>query len=131
MNRRIRNNDNWPNHWLLNDNHQVFRSTLESLVAQAAQNLSSPGARNALGGEDTQCQHFFTKLYTLMQVNQDDLTKALLCCTRIADPVIEIRYYRSVPRRSQKRGGPQLVESETGADFALHARGSSARGDHR
>jgi len=33
--------------------------------------------------------------------------------------MVEIRYYRSVPRRSHKLGGPQLVESETGADFAL------------
>jgi hypothetical protein len=54
-----------------------------------------------------------------MQTQQAELTKALLCCSRVKDPVIEVRYYRSTPRRSRKRGDPQLVESETGADFAL------------
>jgi len=81
--------------------------------------LIAPGARTKLGGEDTQCQHFFTALYTLMQTNQAHLSQALLCCSRIRDVVIDLRYYRSVPRRSRKRGGPQLVETETGADFAL------------
>ena len=111
--------ETWPNHWLLNENHWAFRSAVAGLVHRAAAYLSAPNARDTLGGEDTQCQHFFTRLYTLMQAQQADLTKALLCCTRAPDPVVEIRYYRSVPRRSRKRGGPQLVETETGADFAL------------
>jgi hypothetical protein len=111
--------NNWPNHWLLNEDHRVFRSALAALVDQAAAELADPRARRYLGGEDTQCQHFFTKLYTLMQTHQAELTQSLLCCSRVKDPVIELRYYRSVPRRSRKRGGPQLVETETGADFAF------------
>jgi len=111
--------NNWPQHWLLNENHQAFRGILTSLVDRAATDLADPMARRFLGGEDTQCQHFSSTLYALMQTQQAELTKALLCCARVKDPVIEIRYYRSAPRRSRKRGGPQLVESETGADFAL------------
>jgi hypothetical protein len=111
--------NNWPQHWLLNEDHSVFRGALTALVDQAAAQLARPSPRRFLGGEDTQCQHFFSTLYALMQMQQAELTKALLCCSRVKDPVIEIRYYRSTPRRSRKRGGPQLVESETGADFAL------------
>jgi len=109
----------WPYHWLLNKDHRVFRGAVESVVMEATKGLIDPDARDSLGGKDTQCQHFFTKVFTLFRTYEADLTRALLCCSRLQDPVIEMRYYRSVPRRSSRRGGPQLVESETGADFAL------------
>jgi hypothetical protein len=82
--------NNWPQHWLLDDDHAAFRRALTVLVDQAAAPLANPMARRFLGGEDTQCQHFFSRLYGLMQTQQAELTKALLCCSRVKDPVIEI-----------------------------------------
>lgn len=112
-------NDTWPSHWLLGEDHSVLRNLLAEITSQPTDDLSRDDVRDSIGGEDTQCQHFFTKAFTLMKTREDDLTKALLCCSRVKDPIMEFRYYRSVPRRSRKRKSPQLVEGETGADFAL------------
>ena len=111
--------DTWPSHWLLGEDHSVFRNAVATIISEADIDLSRADARETIGGEDTQCQHFFTKAFSLMHENQAELTKALLCCSKIEDPVMEIRYYRSVPRRSRRQRNPQLVESETGADFAI------------
>jgi hypothetical protein len=58
-------------------------------------------------------------MYTLMQERADDLTEAVLCCSRIPAPVVELRYYRSRVKRVRKQSDPQFIEGETGADFAL------------
>lgn len=111
--------DTWPSHWLLGEQHSIFRNAVATIISEAEGDLARADARETIGNEDTQCQHFFTKAFTQMQMKQDELTKALLCCSKVQQPVLEIRYYRSVPRQSRKRRNPHLVESETGADFAL------------
>ena len=80
----------WPNHWLLNEDHQVFRDAIGSLVVQASADISHPNARFTLGGEDTQCQHFFTKLYTLMRLTRKILRR-LYCVV----PGCLTRWWRS------------------------------------
>lgn len=106
-------------HWFLQEKHVEFRNTVSAIVDGAAIDLRRSDARATLGDEHDQCQYLFTKMYTLMQGRQDDLTKAVLCCSRIPDPVVELRYYRSRVKRSKKQPDAQFVESETGADFAL------------
>ena len=109
----------WPSHWLLGEDHRVFRNALSELISPACEDLSRPDARENLGDEDSQCQHFFTKIYSLMRASQDSLSKALLCCSKIEDVVLEFRHYRSVRRRLKRRKRAQLVEDLTGADFGL------------
>lgn len=109
-------------HWFLKDGHKEFRECLGEIFDEAAVDLCRPDARSSLGDEHDQCQAFFVKAYTLMRERERNarvLTSALLCCSKIADPVLVLRYYRSRVRRSSEREEPQFIESETGADFAL------------
>lgn len=106
-------------HWLLHDGHRRFRGMLAEVVGQAAADLKRTDARETLGYEHDQCQHFFTKLFSLLGHCERELSESLRCCSKIPDVYMEIRYFRSVSRRSKQRQRPQLVESETGADFAL------------
>lgn len=105
--------------WFLKEGHTEFRGSLEAFVTEAAQDLCRPDARNTLGDEHDQCQHLFTKLYTLLASNQRELTRCLLCCSKIPEPILILRYYRSRVRRRQGMADAQFIESETGADFAL------------
>jgi len=70
----------------------------------------------------TNVKHLFTKAYTLMKERESELTDYLFCCSKVPEPIIEIRYYRSKVRRSRTSQNPQFIESETGADFALALR---------
>jgi len=106
-------------HWFLRENHSKFRNSIASVIDEAVMDLSRHDARDTLGDEHTQCQHLFTKIYTLMRGRQQELTEHLLCCSKVRDPVVELRYYRSPVRRSRSIKSPQFIESETGADFAL------------
>lgn len=108
-----------PSHWLLEDDHEVFRNAISKMVITAAEDLCRVDVRSTLGDEHDQCQHLFTKLFTIMQQNTDELTEALLCCSKVPDPVLMLGYYRSRIRRSRTSADPQFIESETGADFAL------------
>lgn len=109
----------WPSHWLLGEDHRVFRDLLSRIISPASDDLAREDARETLGDEDHQCSHFFAKAYSQLQAASGDLTEALLCCSKIGDPVLELRHYQSVRRRNSKRKRPQLVENVTGADFAL------------
>lgn len=95
---------------------------MSSIIDDAAVDLCRSDSRETLGDEHEQCQHLFTKVYTLMRERQKELTDNLLCCSRVHDPVIELRYYKSKVKRSQNSKNPQFIESETGADFALALR---------
>src|SRR6185369_7794365 len=106
-------------HWFLHEAHSEFRNAIGSIIDLAATDLSRPDARASLGDEHDQCQYLFTKMYSVMQERASDLTEAVLCCSRIPDPVVELRYYRSRVKRSTKKPDPQFIEGETGADFAL------------
>ena len=106
-------------HWFLQEKHVEFRNTITAIIDTAARGVRRSDARATLGDEHDQCQYLFTKMYTLMQERQDEMTKAVLCCSRIPDPVVELRYYRSRVKRSKKQPDAQFIEGETGADFAL------------
>jgi hypothetical protein len=106
-------------HWFLNDGHEEFRNAISAAVRDTAADLTRPDAKAALGDEHEQCQHFFSKLYARFQHDRAQLTRALICCSRIPDPVLELRYYRSSRRRSK---GAPFGENTTGADFALALR---------
>ena len=108
-----------PNHWFLKDEHVKFRNSIADIIEEAAAHVCRPDARNTLGDEHQQCQHLFTRIYTLMEDRRDELSSHLVCCSRIPDPVVELRYYRSRAKRDKSEGDPQFVEKETGADFAL------------
>jgi hypothetical protein len=110
------------NHWFLKDEHVEFRDSMTGIVREAAQDICKDTTQGTLGDEHTQCQHLFSKMYTIMQQRQEELSSALLCCSRIPDPVVELRYYRSQVRRDRQAERPQFVEKETGADFALALR---------
>ena len=106
-------------HWFLHEDHNKFRNAVKAIIDKAASNLRRPDARATLGDEHDQCQYLFTNIYTVMQEREADLTEAVLCCSKIPDPVVELRYYRSRVKRSGEQPKAQFVEGETGADFAL------------
>ena len=106
-------------HWFLRNEHLKFRNSINKIIKTAAADLCRNDTSNTLGDEHQQCQHLFTKIYTLMQERQNELTEHLLCCAKVSDPVIELRYYRSRIRKDKTSGDKQFVEKETGADFAL------------
>lgn len=106
-------------HWFLQDKHMEFRDSITFIFNRASEDICRSDGRTGAGDEDTQCQHLFTKIYTLMQERSDDLTKKVLCCSKIPDPVVELRYYRSRVKRSKEQLGVQFIEKETGADFVL------------
>lgn len=106
-------------HWFLKEDHSRFRNSISSVIDEVAGELARPDARNTLGDEHDQCQFLFTGIYTLMKYRQEEFTRHLLCCSKIPDPVVELRYYRSRVKRDRANGKPQFIEKETGADFAL------------
>ncbi len=110
------------NNWFLKDEHTKFRSSIAQIINDVALDLCRSGVRDDLGDEHEQCVHLFTKIYTLMEERQRELTANLLCCSRINNPVVELRYYRSKRYRKKSYDRPQFVEKETGADFALALR---------
>ena len=106
-------------HWFLKEEHTKFRNCIMEIIDTVADEVCRYDSRDTLGDEHDQCQYLFTKMYTLMQERRRELTKNLLCCSKIKDPVVEIRYYRSRVKRTKTSERPQFIESETGADFAL------------
>jgi hypothetical protein len=106
-------------HWFLKEDHTEFRNAMASIIDSVSMDLIRPDAWTSLGDEHDQCQYLFTRMYALMQERTNDLSKAVLCCSKIPDPVIELRYYRSRVKRSKNKSQPQFIEKETGADFAL------------
>jgi hypothetical protein len=108
-----------PNHWFFKDGNVEFQKSITEIIGEAATHVCQQDARNTLGDEHEQCQYLFTKTYTLMQERHQQLTRHLLLCSKIPDPVVELRYYRSRRKRDQSAKDPQFVEKETGADFAL------------
>jgi hypothetical protein len=106
-------------HWFLHDKHVEFRNSIGAIIDTATVDLRRSDARATLGDEHDQCQYLFTKMYTLMRDRQEELSRVVLCCSSIPDPVVELRYYRSRVKRSKTQTGPQFIEGETGADFAL------------
>lgn len=109
-------------HWFLEDGHTKFRKAVADIIERAAEDICQSNASETLGDEHLQCQHLFSKMYALMQAGQRDLSNALLCCSRVPNPVVELRYYKSRVRRKKGGAKSQFVEKETGADFALTLR---------
>ncbi len=108
-----------PSHWLLKTGHVEFRAAMARIVQEASSDVMQPDSRATLGYEDTQCQHFFSAMFTMFRERQQMLSEALACCAAFPEAFLQVGYYRSVSRRSSSVPGPQLVEKETGADFAL------------
>jgi hypothetical protein len=106
-------------HWFLKKSRTEFHSTITTIIDKASVDLGRPDARVTLGDEHDQCQYLFTKMYTLMQERVNDLTHAILRCSKIPAPIVELRYYRSRIKRGRKQSNAQFIEGETGADFAL------------
>jgi hypothetical protein len=106
-------------HWLFRDVENEFAEGVATTIAEAAADLARFDARVTLGDEHDQCQHLFTKVYTLLQSRAGALSRMLLRSTNVRDPVVELRYYRSKVRRTRREPRAQFVEADTGADFAF------------
>ena len=108
-----------PSHWLFREVDNEFADGVAKAMEEAAADLARPDARETLGDEHDQCQHLFTKMYTLLQSRAGGLSRMLLRSTDFRNPVVELRYYRSRVRRARQGSRAQFVEAETGADFAF------------
>src|SRR5215813_5895257 len=92
-----------------------FSQAVKSLIEQAGHGLSS----DALGDEDTQCQHLFTTIFQGLRGQQPILTQYLIADSTVQDLIVVFRYYRSKRQLKHRDKRIQFVEKRTGADFAL------------
>ncbi|MCX7049613.1 MAG: hypothetical protein NTX50_29525 [Candidatus Sumerlaeota bacterium] len=92
-----------------------FANSVKAIIDKCADSLNS----SDLGDEDTQCQHLFTSIFTMLRTEEHRLSQLLITDSKICDLRVEFRYFRSCRRKNHHDKRIQFIESETGADFAL------------